>query len=351
MSRHCALIAGVSGVVGRALARHLSAQPDWEVIGLARRAPAAPVAYPVVCVDLADAERCRATLGALGNITHVLYCARASHIASVKEPVGVNAGMLRNLLDAAEPCAPGLRHVHIVQGSKVYGSDLGPYRTPAKESDLRVADDNWYYAQEDLVVARGRGKGWHWSASRPHGVCDREPGIARSMALMIGVYAAICKELGEPLCFPGTAGSFHALYQSVDATLLAKAIAWIANEPACADQAFNVTNGDFIRWENLWPALAQFFDMQAGPVKTARLTALMADKAPVWERVVRKYELRPTPYENVAVWSYADFNWLRDHDKMSDTLKLRQSGFHECMDTGRMFLDHLANFRRERLIP
>ena len=66
-------------------------------------------------------------------------------------------------------------------------------------------------------------------------MCDREPGIARSMAMMSGVYAAISNELGEPLCFPGTAASFQALYHSVDATLLTTAIAWITTMPACAN--------------------------------------------------------------------------------------------------------------------
>lgn len=351
MASHCALIAGVSGVVGRALARHLAAHNDWEVIGVARRAPPGPLNYPVICVDLAAPDACGSRLGKLTHVTHVLYCARAAHTASVKEPIEANVTMLRNLLDAVEPAAPGLRHVHIVQGSKVYGSDLGPYKTPARESDPRVADKNWYYAQEDLVIERSRGNGWSWSASRPHGVCDREPGIARSMAMMIAVYAAISKELGQPLCFPGTAGGFHALCQCVDAMLLARAITWIATAPACANQAFNVTNGDFIRWVNLWPGFAEFFGMQAGPVKTARLAQVMADKAPVWERIVRKHGLRPTPYEKAAVWSYADFSWMRDHDRMSDTLKLRQSGFHDCIDTGQMFLRHLAHFRQERLIP
>jgi len=44
---------------------------------------------------------------------------------------------------------------------------------------------------------------------------------------VIAVYAAISKALGQPLYFPGSAENFHALYQCVDATLLAKAIAWI----------------------------------------------------------------------------------------------------------------------------
>jgi len=350
MARHCALIAGVSGAVGRALGKYLAAHEDWKVIGLARRVPPGSLDYPVISVDLTDAGACRAALGELKNVTHVLYCARAAHTAAVREPIDVNLAMLRNLLDVIEPVAPGLSHVHFVQGSKVYGSDLGPYKTPAQESDPRVGDYNWYYAQEDLIVERSRGRRWNWSASRPHGVCDREP-VARSLAMVIAIYAAISKELGQPLHFPGTAGNFHALYQCVDATLLAKAIAWISTAPACANQAFNVTNGDFIRWANLWPGVARFFGMEAAPVKTVRLAEVMADKAPVWERIVSKYRLKPTPYEKTAVWPYGDFNFGRDYDIMSSTLKLRQTGFADSIDTSRMLLEHLGHFRQQRIIP
>ncbi len=125
----------------------------------------------------------------------------------------------------------GLRHVHLLQGSKYYGSDLGPYKTPARESDPRISEPNWYYAQEDFIIERSRGKAWHWSASRPHAICDREPGVARSLPRIIAVYAAIAKELGQPLTFPGSAANFHALYQCVDATLLAQAIVWMATRP------------------------------------------------------------------------------------------------------------------------
>ena len=350
MARHCALIAGVSGAVGRALGKYLAAHEDWEVIGLARRVPPRSLDYPVISVDLTDAGACRAALGELKNVTHVLYCARAAHTAAVREPIDVNLAMLRNLLDAIEPVAPGLAHVHFVQGSKVYGSDLGPYKTPARESDPRVGEYNWYYAQEDLIVERSRGRRWSWSASRPHGVCDREP-VPRSLAMVIAIYAAISKELGQPLHFPGTAGSFHALYQCVDATLLAKAIAWISTAPACANQAFNVTNGDLIRWANLWPGFAGFFGMEAGPVKTVRLSEVMTDKAPVWERIVNKYRLKPTPYEKTAAWPYGDFNFGRDYDIMSSTLKLRQTGFGDSIDTSRMLLEHLGHFRQQRIIP
>ena len=86
---------------------------------------------------------------------------------------------MRNVLDAVE--SQQLQHVHIVQGSKVYGSDLGPYKTPAQESDPRVVQTNWYYEQEDLLAQRSAGTAWQWSASRPHGVCEADAGAVRGL--------------------------------------------------------------------------------------------------------------------------------------------------------------------------
>ena len=349
MRRLCALVMGVTGVVGRALARNLQAHPDWEVIGVSRRPPA-NAGYRVVGVDLMDPVDCRDKLRALSSITHIFYCARASHTMTVKEPIEENVSMLRNVIDAMESAGRQLEHVHIVQGSKVYGSELGPYRTPARENDPRVSQYNWYYAQEDLLRARAA-ENWTWSVSRPHGVCEGESAVPRSLATIIAVYAAICKELDRPLHFPGTQAGFQALYQSVDADLLARAIAWISTTASCANQAFNVTNGDYFRWANVWSKFAEFFDMEAGGVRTAKLADEMREKTHVWDRIVRKHDLIRIPLSERATWSYADFNLARGYDVMSSTLKLRTTGFNECMDTERMFIEHFSRFRAQHAIP
>ena len=153
------------------------------------------------------------------------------------------------------------------------------------------------------------------------------------------------------MCSSDLQAGFHALYQSVDADLLARAIAWITTTPACANQAFNVTNGDYIRWSNAWPRFADFFGMTAGGVSTVKLADEMRDKAGVWDRIVERHGLLRVPLSERAVWSYADFNLARGYDIMSSTLKLRQHGFHECMDTEQMFLEHFARFRAQRAIP
>jgi nucleoside-diphosphate-sugar epimerase len=350
MPRRYALIAGGSGVVGRALARTLHADPDWGVIALSRSA-AGSAGYRTLAADLSNTRQLDNQRPTLACVTHLLYCARASHSMAVRESVDDNVVMLRNLLDALEQSAPHLAHVHIVQGSKVYGSDLGPYRTPARESDPRVTPSNWYYAQEDLLVARSRDRAWTWSASRPHGVCEGTQAIGRSLANMIGVWAAIRQELGLPFSFPGSQTGFDAIYQSVDADLLAHAIRFIVTTPACANRVFNVTNGDYVRWRHLWPAFAAFFGTASGPVETLSLADWMTDKADVWDAVVARHGLLPRPLEQAAVWPYADFNFHRGYDVMSSTIALRQAGFAGCMDTEAMFLAHLERFRAQRAIP
>jgi hypothetical protein len=259
--------------------------------------------------------------------------------------------MFRNLVEAIEPIACGLKHVHAMQGSKYYGMDLGPYKTPAKETDPRIILDLYYYQQEDFIRELSHGKPWGWSSSIPHAVCDYAAEFPRSLPMVIAVYAAISKELGLPLCFPGPQDNFTSLFQCTDATLLTNAVAWMATEPRCAGERFNVTNGEYFRWCNLWPSFAKFFGMEMGPVRTIRLGEIMVDKAPVWNRIVATHGLRPTPFEKAALWSYGDFIFSPEYDVMSETRKLREFGFMETMDTEDMFLAIFAYLRRERIIP
>lgn len=353
MARNVAIIAGVSGVVGTRLAEELARSGDWRVIGCARRIPSpenriAGVDY--AAIDLSDIAACETLAREIAGVTHLFYAARAEYVTGTREAADINTVMLRNILDAIEGAGHPLQHVHMVQGTKYYGSTEGRFPTPARESDPRCMLSNFYYEQEDIVFAR-KLRRWSWSASRPHGICDASLATPRSMPLLISCYAAIAKHLRQPLSFPGTEGNYRAVYQCTDARLLARAIAWMSTEPRCADQAFNVTNGEFIRWEHLWPVFARDFGMELGPVRTIRMAALMPDKAALWQAIVAKYGLIDTPYERMALWSYGDFIFTPDWDMMSSTSKLRRFGFHEIVDTEQMFLSFFDGFRRARIIP
>jgi nucleoside-diphosphate-sugar epimerase len=345
-----ALIAGATGATAKRLVELLVGS-GWTVFGVSRNPPAGQGRLSFYRADLLDLDECGRALRECRSVTHVFYTGRAKHSEGTIESVAENTAMLRNMLDSIETAAPDLAHVHLVQGGKYYGAHLGPFPTPAREDDPRHMPPNFYYDQQDLLAERQRGQRWNWSASRPDLVFDFAPERARNIISVIGAYAAIAAELGVPLDFPGQRGCFDAIKQATDATLLAKAMIFIATTPACAKEAFNVTNGDLFRWNRLWLRLAGYFDLPAGGPRPFKLAQVMAEKEPVWQRIVTKHGLKPQPLEAVANWSYADVQFSQGYDVITSTTKLRRAGFNDVVDTEEMFLAHLARYREGRILP
>ena len=346
-----ALVAGAGGAASKRLIEVLLADPDWSVIGLARTPRASSECLTFISVDLLDRDACAFALAGQKDVTHVFYTARAKHGETGSESVEENVAMLRNVLDAVEPAAPGLAHVHLVQGTKYYGMHLGPFPTPAREDDARPNVPNFYYDQQDLLAQHQPGCNWTWSASRPTFIYDFAPERARNAVTVIGAYAALCRELGTPLDFPGSAAAFDALRDMTDASLLARAMTFIATAPACGNEAFNVVNGDVFRWRDLWPKIAAHFGIAAGDVRPLMLNEWVRDKHPVWQRVVSRHYLIETRLDDVADWAFADFHWGHGYDIVSSNVKLRHAGFHETLDSEDMFLAHLTRYRDAIILP
>ncbi|MCW5624743.1 MAG: SDR family oxidoreductase [Burkholderiales bacterium] len=345
-----ALVAGATGTVGRYLLQHLAAQPDWKVLALSRRPPDVPGRFRHLPVDLEDAAGCLAALSSERNITHVFYAAYVPDADPVRL-IARNAAMFANLVTAVEAASPALAHVHLVEGTKWYGSHLGPFTTPAKESHPRHAGGNFYFDQQDWVERRQRGRAWTWSAIRPHAVCGFSVGSAMNLALALAVYGSLCRELELPFSHPGPAENFHALYQLTDSGLLARAMTWMATAPGCANTALNVTNGDLIRWRNVWPRLADFFGVEPGPQRHFSLREAFGDRAETWQAIVARHGLQPLPYAQIAGWGFADFVFGSTWDIVSDTGNARRAGFTETVDSEDMLLALLAEFRRGKVIP
>lgn len=337
----CALIAGASGIVGRRLAALLAGK-GWRVLAIARSG--APLR-----LDLADGEACRAAAPALRGVTHVFHAARAANPDPVEE-TRLNRAMLANLM-AAVLQAPGLRHVCLVHGTKWYGSHLGPFRTPAKEDDPRGLAPNFYYDQQDDIAALQRGRAWTWSALRPHIVAGVSDGYPHNVLGCIAVYAAVCRELGLPLRFPGPKACWDKLTMFTDADLLARAQLWAATTPACANQAFNLHNGDFVRWRDLWPRIAAVFELEPGPPQPFSLAAFMADKEPLWAAMVARSGLAARRIADLANWGFADFLFGSTWDELSSTTKARRFGFNDSLDTEEAVAASLREYRRLRLVP
>jgi nucleoside-diphosphate-sugar epimerase len=301
-------------------------------------------------VDLTDRMDAEAKLSGLTNVTHIFFAAYQERPTPAEE-VAPNLAMLRNTVEIIERVASGLEHVNLMQGTKAYGTHLGPYKTPARETDPRHMPPNFYYDQEDFLKERCKGKSWSWSALRPRTICGIAVNTPMNLVSVIAVYAAISKELGLPLRFPGTPGGYGALQQMVDAELLGRAAVWAATEPRCAGEIFNVTNGGLFRWQHMWQRFAEYFGMEQAPLQTLRLVDAMADKGPVWDEIVRKHGLKPYKFQEIASWKFGDMQLHQHWDSISETTKIRRFGFHEVVDDEEMFVRLFDRLRDMRMIP
>lgn len=345
-----ALVIGATGVIGKTLTQQLGGQDDWSVIATSRRVPDYAFDGTHVSVDLFDSHDCAAKLGALNGVTHLFYAAYTDR-PTWAEQCAPNAEMFENALIAVEEGGAPLERVILMQGTKYYGCHLGSFQTPAREDDPRHMPPNFYFNQQDLLEERRRGKDWSWVCLRPHTVCGQAVGMPLNLLSVIAVYAAISKELGLPLRWPGKSLAFHKMFQLTDAGLLARAGQWSATAAGAADQAFNITNGDYFRWEHLWPKIAAAFEMEVGPVQTVNLAQMMADKEPLWNTMVEKYNLQQTAFADAANWPFGNYVLGNEWDVMSDTLKARLAGFTDCLDSEARFVEQLTELREERFVP
>jgi nucleoside-diphosphate-sugar epimerase len=301
---------------------------------------------------LLDRAQAAEKLAALQQATHVFFAAfqpGSGPAADYAKNVAANLALLVNSVSEVDEASRRLERVVLVTGTKYYGTHLGPYKTPAREDDPRHAGANFYFDQIDWLADFQRGKRWSWTELRPQTLCGFAPGTAMSIVPVIAVYAAMRKALGLPLAFPGKA--WTSLYQVTESAHFADAALWAATEPRCANQAYNITNGDYFRWQHVWPKIAAVFDMPTAPPQPHSLVDFMRDKAPLWDALVEKHGLQPLRFEQVAAWPFGDYVFNCDWDVMSSVTKSRLHGFHAVVDSEAMFERLLARFRAERIVP
>ena len=350
MSDRHAVVVGGLGVIGRALIDHLTADPTWDVVALSRRAPDFATPAHFISVDLSDKDGAVTALADLDKTTHIFYAAYQPMPTRALE-VDANLALLRNAVQALASASPNLEHVNLMEGGKWYGSHLGPIRTPALEDDPRHMPPNFYYDQQDWLAQFAIDADFTWSALRPEAVCGFAVGNPMNLTMAIAVYAAICGELGVPFSFPGKPGAWTALYEVTDARILAQAAQWASTTPAAAGEAFNITNGDYFRWCNIWPQFADIFGLPVAEPRHISLTEFMADKEPVWDRIVAKHHLQPYPYSDIVAWGFADAIFGSEWDIARSTLKARRYGFDEFIETERMFTELFADLQSKHIIP
>jgi nucleoside-diphosphate-sugar epimerase len=305
-----ALVAGGGGIVGHAVAAHLK-RVGWTVRVLAR----SPVqGMETIAVDLTDPEATAAAARQANDTSHVFYAALSKDTDLAVEAER-NGRMLGNLLDGLESAGTPIRRVVSYEGFKIYGIHLGAkVRTPARESDPPHMPPNIYLSQRAQLKTRASKSKWDNVALSPDVVGGDIYGNPMNIALVVGVFAELSRELGVPMRFPGTDKAYQQLVQFTDAGLLARASASAAKDEKASGEVFNVTNGDVFRWERMWEDVAVYLGLSVGSPVPLTLARHMADKGLVWRTIAERHGLVEKDLDKLVKWPFGDFIFHTESD-------------------------------------
>lgn len=355
-TKDVALVLGAHGVVGRSVFSHMNSVPHWRTIGAARRSESPLPRTEYFSVDLHDESQARRALAAnASEVTHLMYAVYEPVFRDGKqrflEETEANTTLLRNAVEWLEQAGAPLRHITVYHGTRAYGADFGAFPTPAKESDPRVVHPSFYTAQEDYLSAHAEKTGTTYTIFRPDIICGVAVGTSTSIVAGVAVYATLCKELGLPLRFPGSAEAYENLLQFTDARLIGRASEWAAESTGAANQIFNLSNGDQFRWSRVWPKIATFFDMPVAPPISLPLATVMEDKGALWDDIVARGDLTRNALSALINWAFVEGVMNLRQTVVTSTIKARRAGFADCIDSEDMILELLGLMRDERIIP
>lgn len=355
------LVAGASGFVGTATMSRFAVD-GIRAIGLSRRPPsqAGPGAR-YLAIDLGDPASCAALAPEFQAVTHLVYAAvnetPGDLIAAWTDPdhAARNGAMFNTLIGVLAYAAPLLRHVTVVHGTKAYAIHRADCHTPVplRESLPRPDNDDFYFRQEDRLWQAAREHGWGWTVLRAPIICGGGRGSNLNNLLAIAVFAVLRRDAGLDLPFPGTWPS-AGVTEMVDVELLARAIAWAGEAGSARNQIFNVANGDAFAWADLWPAIAAEIGLPLGPPQSMSVRAYVDGEVGRWAALVRQHRLSVDERleflgESASLLDFAVNNTNRP--VLTSTIKIRQAGFSDCIDTTQSIITWLRRWRHERLIP
>lgn len=360
------LIAGTSGLIGGAALTRFANRDDWDVVGVSRRAPWIPLGNAThMSVDLLDRQACADVFGKMSDVDHVIFAAlneRDDNIfAGWSDPsqIAKNEAMLVNLFDPLIAVAKGFRHISILHGGKAYGVHIPDYPVPLPmyEDAPRHPGDNFYYRQHDYIAAKQQGQPWSWTIFRPGPVFGVAFGANMSPMIALAVFGALCKEAGQDLPMPDGRSD---LAEPSDADLIAEGLEWATSTPAASNEVFNINNGDLLARHQAFPILARSLNMNLGAPRRFDINVEIDKLSGLWPGMVAKYDLNAPADLNELFGNSLQTSggWSADvppedalRSGYSSNIKIRQAGFHSCVDNRVMVDKYVRRMQELRMIP
>jgi nucleoside-diphosphate-sugar epimerase len=377
-----AIVTGANGISGQYMLRVLLEAPErWKKIYALSRTPPTGIDCPRiqhVAVDLlGGVEKIRSELEKHDVKADYVFFFAYKEVSGEKdgelwsgqqEMANLNGQMLRDFVLALK--GNPFNRIVLQTGAKHYGLHLGPRRVPCRESDPRVdGPPNFYYVQEDILAELSVEQQFTYSVVRPCHIIGAVKGNFMNLAMALGLYFVVQKELGESAVFPGTQAKYHKAECFSSARQNAYMEEWCALEPSCGNQAFNAVNGDVSSWQRIFEELASYFGVEvdaqqfeksaprpfrAGDAEVLRNSLAIWAREPrvmdAWSRLAQRHGLDAKVFE-LASWAFADGVIGIPHQCILDTNKARSHGYFGSCDTVQDFIATFKTAAELKFLP
>ncbi|KAK5706454.1 hypothetical protein LTR97_001442 [Elasticomyces elasticus] len=372
-----ALITGGNGITGSAIIEYLvrhTSKEEWQEIIVTSRSPfKTTVSDPrirFVALDFTqDAKQLAAAMrDTCGGVTHA-YFSSYVHKDDFAELNAANKALFENFLTALLDVATVLENCTLQTGGKYYSVHLQPVPSPAREEEPRRGreEDNFYFHQESFIASCQKGQAWSWNVTRPEAIIGytKTPNGMNS-ALTYALYFLICKELGQDSPMPTNQLYWTGTDDCSDSRLIAEFTIWASTNPKCANQAFNVVNGDHFTWRYMWPRLAEALGAKASvdqkfskpapesgvPQQDFTLIEWAKDKKPVWDRICDKAGLPEAKATfEAGTYGYQDWVFQRSWSATLSMSKARKFGWTGYKDSYDSVVEVFKRFQELKQIP
>jgi nucleoside-diphosphate-sugar epimerase len=372
-----AFITGANGITGSAILEYLiqtTNSEQWSKIIITSRSPfKSTISDPrveFIALDFSQKPEILAEkmCWVCKEVTHA-YFASYVHVDDFAELNTANRSLFENFLNALLEVSPDLENCTLQTGGKYYNLHLYPVPTPAREEEPRreASIDNFYFPQEDFLIAKQKGERWSWNIIRPEaiiGTTNKPNGM--NSALTYALYILVCKELGHEAKMPTNQIYWNGTDNSSYAPLIADLTIFVSTNPKCANEAFNIVNGDHFCWRYMWPRVAAYFGARASseqnfekPFPTPGVPQLelsfaewAKDKRPVWDRICDKAGVPQAKSTwDAGTWAYQDWVFQRTWSATLSINKARKFGWTGHMDSYEAFVKTFEKMKALKQIP
>ena len=373
-----AFVTGGNGITGSAIIEHLSQKTtpnEFSKIIVTSRSPfTLTVSDPRIHFIALDFTKSADELSKLmrddcTDVTHA-YFSSYVHKDDFVELNSANSALFDNFLGALTAVSPKLENVTLQTGGKHYNVHLSPVPSPAREEEPRRGppEANFYFPQEDALFKAAEGSSWSWNVIRPEAIIGTtiKPNGMNS-ALTYALYILTCKKSGETPDMPTNSIYWNGYDDSSYAPLIADLTIFASIHSNCANQAFNVVNGDYFSWRYMWPRLTAYFGIETSSEQSFTKPGLKVgepfldksfmewatlEKQKIWEQLCDDAGVPQAKASWAAgTWQYQDWVFGRTWSATLSMSKARKFGFNGYVDSFDAFVKTFEKMKDLKQLP